>query len=283
MSTLFVFGNGFDLQHDLPTRYDPDLKILAIAAERFSGEWESYSVGGDLWSDVEEQLAYPDVDLVLEHLGAFSPDLLSDRESDRDGIIHEAEQLLTFPLEEFAQNADDKLEDVLPKAMFSDLFGPDDYFLTFNYTHTLQHLYDVDPSRILHLHGEVGVSRLILGYAPGSLTGTEILRQYDDEENYEYYHSKAYGAFAQLLAGFEKEYQHEAVIQFINQIAQPPNRIFVYGHSFGSVDRPYFEQLVRSFKDVPWTVCAYNDDALDDVCSALDAYALGIVRERHVL
>ena len=283
MSTLFVFGNGFDLQHNLPTNYDPDLKIIAIGAERFPGEWESYNVGGDLWSDVEEQLAHPDLELILEHLGQYSPDLSSDRESDRDEIIHEAEQLLTFPLDEFAQNADDKLKDAPPQPKFSDLFCPDDYFLTFNYTHTLENLYGVDPSRILHLHGEVGVSRLILGYAPGSLQGTEILREWDDEENFEFYRSQAYGTVAQRMAAFEKVYQHEAVIEFVSQIAQPPSRVFVYGHSFGGVDKPYFDYLVRSFNDVPWTVCAYNDHALDDVCRALDAYGLGVAYDRHVL
>jgi hypothetical protein len=282
VSTLFVLGNGFDLHHRLPTHYNPDLKMIAIEAERFPGEWDSYSIEGDLWSDVEEQLAHPDVDLVLEHLGQYNPDLSSDRESDRDGIIHEAEQLLAFPLEDFARNADNKLDDTSPRPEFSDLFRSDDYFLTFNYTHTLERLYGVNPSRILHLHGEVGVSPLILGYAPGSLQGTEILRQWDDEENFEFYRSRAYGVVAQRMADFEKIYQHQALIEFISQKAQPPKRVFIYGHSFGSVDRPYFEHLVRRFKDVPWTVYAYNHQALDDACGALDAYGLGVTYERHV-
>ncbi|MGI9821947.1 bacteriophage abortive infection AbiH family protein [Agromyces sp. Marseille-Q5079] len=282
MSTLFVLGNGFDLQHGLPTRYDPDLKALALKAERFPGEWESYSIEGDLWSDVEAQLAHPDVDLVLEHLGQYCPDYSSDRESDRDGVIHEAEQLLTFPLDEFAQNADDELDGVTPLHKFSGLFGRDDYFLTFNYTHTLERLYGADPSRVLHIHGEVGVSRLMLGYTPGSLQGTEVLRKWDDEESFEFYQSRAYGAVAQRLATFEKPYQHEALIEFTCQISRRPAQVFVYGHSFGSVDRPYFEHVARRFINVPWTVAAYNERTLDEVCGALHAYELGIAYERSV-
>lgn len=283
MSTLFVLGNGFDLQHRLPTRYDPHLKDLAIKAERFPGEWESYSIEGDLWSDVEERLARPDVDMVLEHLGQYAPDLLSDRESDRDGIIHEAEQLLTFPLDEFARNADAKLASAAALKKFEGLFHPDDYFLTFNYTHTLQRLYRIAPSRILHVHGEVGVSRLILGYAPGSLQGTEILGEWDDEENFEFYRSRAYGAVSRRMADFEKAYQHEAMNEFISRIPQSPRRVLVYGHSFGSVDKPYFDHLARRFNDVPWIVCAHDYQALDAVCSALDAYGVGVTYERHVI
>ncbi|KQR19144.1 hypothetical protein ASF79_15860 [Agreia sp. Leaf335] len=278
-----MLGNGFDLQHGLPTMYDPHLKTLAIRDERFPGEWESYSIGGDLWSNVEEQLAYPDLDLILEHLDQFSPDLLSDRESDRDGIIHEAERLLSFPLVEFAQNADDKLEGAIALQKFTGLFRPDDYFLTFNYTHTLERLYGVDSSRVLHLHGEVGVSTLVLGYAPGALLGTKILRQWDDKDNFEFYRSRAYCAVSRRIADFEKVYQHGAVTEFTSRVAWPPSRVLVYGHSFGSVDKPYFDNLVGRFRDVPWMVCAFNDRVLDEVCSALDAYGLKIAYERRVL
>jgi hypothetical protein len=283
MSTLFVLGNGFDLHHSLPTKYDPDLKRLAIKAERFPGEWESYSIAGDLWSDVEDQLAHPDVHLVLEHLEQHAPNYLSDRESDRDGIIHEAEQLLSFPLDEFAQNADVRLATVDRHEKFAQLFQPDDHFLTFNYTHTLEVLYGMAPSRVLHLHGEVGVSRLILGYAPGSLQGTEILHQFDDEENFEFYQSSAYGAVARRIAAFEKAYQHEAMIEFIDRIHQSTSRVMVFGHSFGGVDRPYFDHLARAFNDVSWTLCAHDDQALVDVCRAMDAYGLGITYECYVL
>ena len=175
MSTLYVLGNGFDLSHGLPTSYDPDLKKLAIQGERFSGEWEGYSINADLWSGVEEHLAHPDVDLILNHLGSFSPDLSSDRESDRDSIVHEAEKLLEFPLERFAELADEKLDTTEPDAKFVNLFRADDYYLTFNYTHTLECLYEIPSSHILHLHGEVGVSPLIIGYEPGSLKRIALL------------------------------------------------------------------------------------------------------------
>jgi len=47
---------------------------------------------------VEGNLAPPDMDMLLQHLESYAPDLLSGREGDSDGIVHEAEQLLNFPL-----------------------------------------------------------------------------------------------------------------------------------------------------------------------------------------
>ncbi len=283
MSTLYVLGNGFDLHHGLPTSYKEHLKPLACKAERFPGEWESYSFDGDLWSNVEELLARPDLDVVLEHLDQWAPDLLSERESDRDAIIHEAEQLLGFPLEDFARGADDALASTAPLPKFAGLFGPDDHFLTFNYTHTLQWLYGVPPERILHLHGEVGASRLILGYEPGSLQGAAVLAQFDHEETFEFYHSRAYDAVRQRLEEFEKAYQHDALTEFVRRMPQPPDRIVVFGHSLGRVDKPYFERLARAFEHAEWTVTAHDEETLGAVCHAMDAFGLGVAYESHVL
>ncbi|WP_029263991.1 MULTISPECIES: bacteriophage abortive infection AbiH family protein [unclassified Microbacterium] len=283
MSTLYVLGNGFDLNHELPTRYDPDLKNLAIQVERFPGEWESYSFDADLWSSVEQLLAHPDVDIILDHLGNYSPDLSSDRESDRDSVIHEAEQLLEFPLEEFAEKADQKLETTKPEAKFVRLFRPDDYFLTFNYTHTLEWLYGVPSSHILHLHGEVGVSQLIIGYEPGALQGIASLDQWDDEANYEHYRSRAYDAVKRRLAEFEKVYQHEALNDFVDRIPHAPERIVVFGHSLGSVDRPYFKSLAGLFPDAQWTIYAHREGAFEIIRAAMDDYGLDVPYDIHVL
>lgn len=38
---LFVIGNGFDLAHNLPTRFDPDFKNIATKCESESF-WELY-------------------------------------------------------------------------------------------------------------------------------------------------------------------------------------------------------------------------------------------------
>ena len=48
---LFVIGNGFDLAHNLPTRFDPDFKNIARKYEQ-DNFWDLYqSRENDIWSD----------------------------------------------------------------------------------------------------------------------------------------------------------------------------------------------------------------------------------------
>lgn len=283
MAALHILGNGFDLHHGLPTSYVPHLREIVLRSERFVGEWESYSDSADLWADVEENLAYPDSYALVDHLESWAPDLLSDRESDRDGIIYEAEQLLHFPLDDFAERADAAVEKALPSTLFQQLFGPSDHFLSFNYTHTLERLYDVDPSRILHLHGEVGGQPLIFGFAPGQLEPQPRLHDWESEENFDFYRSSAHDVLERRLLALEKKYQMGRLEEFVAGIRSQIDGVFVYGFSFGRVDGPYFEHLAQQLPQATWTILGYNADALDEACSRLDEYNCGIVYERRVL
>lgn len=283
MAALHILGNGFDRKHKLPTSYDPHLREIAIRSERFAGEWDSYSEAGELWSDVEEQLAFPNTDGLIEHLECYAPDMLSERESDRDGIIHEAEQLLSFPLEEFARRADEAVEQARPLAVFQKMFDPGDFFLTFNYTHTLERLYLIDSARILHLHGEVGGEPLILGYAQGAIRELRELREWNEEENFDYYRSTAHNVVEQRLLDFEKKYQTKKLAGFLERLRGKVDEVIVYGFSFGRVDSPYFHQLAPEVGALPWTVLAYREDALENACAQFDQYKCGIKFERRVL
>ena len=57
---LFIIGNGFDLAHNLPTRFDPNFKNIARKYEQ-DGFWDLYqSRENEIWSDFENLLGYPD-------------------------------------------------------------------------------------------------------------------------------------------------------------------------------------------------------------------------------
>ena len=57
MSRLYIIGNGFDLLHKLPTKFDPDFKNIAEKNEVISQFWSLYSSYGDeIWSDFEMNL-----------------------------------------------------------------------------------------------------------------------------------------------------------------------------------------------------------------------------------
>ena len=276
LRTLHILGNGFDLAHGLPTSFDPDLRRLAARNERYADEWESYYGFGELWADVEVNLASPDVQVMLEHIGQYAPDYGSDRESDRDSIIFEAEEMLHFPLEEFARHADQALAETAPQERFLKHFSRRDWFLTFNYTHTLERLYGIPRRQILHVHGEVDGAPLILGYAPGSLAGVDALGQWDDEDGFDYYWSTASSTLRERLIGFEKSYQIDKLKAFLRDMKGEVDHISIYGLSCGIVDKPYFLQLHESFPDALWGLGSHGAKSVSDARANFVSYGLGV-------
>lgn len=108
---IFVIGNGFDLAHNLPTKFDPDFKNIALNYEQ-DNFWDLYqSRENDIWSDFENLLGCPDFGALEEIFDGYEPDYLSDRESDRDSIIYQVDLngKLQDALYEFADNAEDCL------------------------------------------------------------------------------------------------------------------------------------------------------------------------------
>lgn len=108
---LFIIGNGFDLAHNLPTRFNPDFMNFALKYEQ-DNFWDLYQTRDDnIWTDFENLLSYPDFNSLEEIFDGYAPDYLSDRESDRDAIIFQVDLNgnLKDALYEFASNAENFL------------------------------------------------------------------------------------------------------------------------------------------------------------------------------
>ena len=88
---LFIIGNGFDIAHDMPTGFASHFRCFADKRE-YNNFWELYqSKEDDIWSDFENSLAHPDYNNLEQIFEGHQPDYLSDRESDRDDIILQAQ------------------------------------------------------------------------------------------------------------------------------------------------------------------------------------------------
>ena len=167
---LFIIGNGFDIAHNLPTKFDPDFKSITLKYEQ-DNFWELYqSRKDDIWSDFENLLSCPDFNSLEEIFDGYAPDYLSDRESDRNSIIVQVDLngKLRDALREFAGAADKRLQHIGTNESIAQLIDPDGYYITFNYTHTLEKVYGIPTEHILHIHGEAGKNNLELGYPEGT-------------------------------------------------------------------------------------------------------------------
>ncbi|CAK7022458.1 MAG: hypothetical protein PEPC_00932 [Peptostreptococcus russellii] len=275
---LVIIGNGFDIDHGLPTKFNPDFKNIS---EKYESDnfWDLYqSREGDIWSDFEKLLGNPDFNSLEETFICYGPDYLSDRESDRNGIIYQVDQSgkLQETLYEFANKAEVELNMKSPKLKFKKMFTKEDLFISFNYTHTLEKIYKVDYKNILHVHGEVGKSNLLLGYVKGEFSPEKYvidvrkkgigpfmemdIKEYIDDID-DYYVRTAYLNLYEKSKEFYKEVKVFLMKSFLNKHKAQIDKIIVYGHSC-AIDFDYFKYLNKRYSNILWEF--YVMDSQDD-------------------
>lgn len=198
MKSLFIIGNGFDLSHELKTLYEHFHEYLKEEYPESNGEgltvpepifmpdgdvrYEDANTvnllmylinnaepNGENWSDLERSMGYFDFDEAFDFL---PEDLDEDDEPDMWKNSYNNEDLarsLVDPVHSivdyFSQWIDtiDINEDIKIKSDFLKVMDKDnDFFLTFNYTKTLEVLYKAH--NVCHIHGEQDGGFLLLGH-----------------------------------------------------------------------------------------------------------------------
>lgn len=272
---LFIIGNGFDLAHELPTSFEIDFKRIAESNEANRYFWELYQTEiPDMWSDFEYCLAKPDFNTLEEIFGGYTPDYTSDHESDRDGIITLANISgnLRESLYQFSKEAEDDIVNKKAKDVYLNWFKDEDYFLNFNYTHTLEILYNINKSHILHIHGENGCDNLMLGYPMGCFMPEKY--EYDsrqkgrgpfikiDVQNYidnieDYYIRNAFQVLLKKCESFNKIYQLDKLYNFIKN--KRVDEVIVIGHSC-KIDYEYYEYINTRFPNAKWLFNPHSEE-----------------------
>ncbi len=161
---IYILGNGFDLHHQLPTSLQHFQNI--IEKKDKYGHYQNFGV---YWTDFEEDLSNLDVDDISSEY-IEGPDYMSDRESDRDGVIWQMEEFLS----ELTQIRKSALEDMVKNAVAvlknkdlidNSIFNNNDIIINFNYTPTVEILYERQP---FYIHGRYGSNDLIFGFKDDS-------------------------------------------------------------------------------------------------------------------
>ncbi|WP_161980234.1 AbiH family protein [Streptococcus sp. S784/96/1] len=230
-----------------------------------------------------------------------------DRFTEVDKAVHQALSEKpsirnAFPIENFSQifgflqsgmdsmidAANDGLNSVQPLGGFSS----DSYFLTFNYTETLEKKYGIESQKIFHIHGagdkiwgnladnisdatDINIDIDYTNYEyetgidgewdevtgeyyqyPSNLADFEVSVTYDDGEIQKETNEIAL-KIEQMNSKMIKEHQLLQLECFINQIPVVED-IIVLGVSIGEVDVPYFELLNERYPDARWFVSYYS-------------------------
>ncbi len=303
---LYIIGNGFDLHHNLNTRYSSfglflkkhhyDIYELFLEYYGFGdiNEEDKESLNDPLWCQFEEALSQMDKEQLLENYSEYVPNYSSDDFRDRDrydlpiyieSVVNKVTLEMRQVFEEFIQNLS------YPKISNEDLVHLDyqSLFLSFNYTDTLERYYNVDRKNIEYIHNKSGEeNNLILGHG---IDPKEFFEQEEtppeDPEEYErwvewksdtYDYSIERGK-DEIREYFQKSFkptqdiinQKKDFFSKLNQI----NKVYILGHSLSDVDLPYFQEIIKNLKGhQEWLVSYYKESEKED--RILPLLSLGI-------
>ncbi len=137
---------------------------------------------------------------------------------------------------------------------------PDSWFLTFNYTLTLEKVYHIPTNQICHIHGKVGKCppELVVGHNMGDDKVDEIFSSDNMSE-------EACKEVADLVKGWRKDTEgiiasHE---NFFSQLGSVED-VYVLGHSMNDIDFPYFKRIRDGVApDAKWHISVYDKDVND--------------------
>lgn len=284
---LFVIGNGFDLHHGISSRYSDFAAYLEkVDPEAFRIASDYVVPDRDLWNHLEERLAEIDVDQIEDHASNFLVSYGADDWS--DAYHHDYE----YEIDQICQAISGKL-----RYHFSDwvrqlkipqhppskvrCIDPNDVFLNFNYTPTLQRVYGVPKSHILHIHGSSldTTDDIILGHG-WDRRSSELLSRLINEDT-DVRVGGGYKLIDDLLGATFKPTReiisrNDAFFSSLSSI----NEVYVLGHSLAMVDEPYFHALLEQTPaTATWTV-SYHSDV---VATRIAAEKIGIAPERLLL
>jgi hypothetical protein len=292
--TLYIIGNGFDLNHRLPTGYG-HFKTYVRSHDRDIYDWiEDYVPAGESWADLEVALAYLDTDHIVssfEHfMGSYADEEWSD--SGHHDVQYEVDRVaggLGGTLQQLFAEWVRTIQIPDARSAHNRLAGLDinATYLTFNYTSTLTSVYQVPADNILHIHGEStdADSELVLGHAwaPEDRTSLfEIVNHEDSDhrlieamQTLDDYFSDTFKPSKQII---EDNADFFAGLEEVDQVV-------VLGHSLSPVDSTYLAAVVQALKHrlVPWTVAVLPDDDVGQKTARLGAVGVPPKRIRYRL
>lgn len=292
MKKLIIIGNGFDMAHGYKTSYNDFRDFIK---RRYKIEEEEctiipegfYNRHGEKEYDREELAAYlikilddssdeewryfetnlGNVDMFSEHYFDYPEDEDGDIDMWKSSYLNnefsscfiKAFKFLQELFEEWIKEVKISKED--NKEEVENILSDTGYFLSFNYTKTLETVYGISPKKILYIHGTLP-NNLIFGHGK---TAKEI-----EEEEQKIIGSKYVGSEDSISSCRRKTRKNtkkiiEKNIDFFKEIEKSNiERICIYGFSLSAVDIPYIEKIIQSTSsNTKWEI--YNlKDKLDE-------------------
>jgi hypothetical protein len=279
---LYIVGNGFDLWHGLPTKFSDFYYFARDLLDELDEYFDSKNTEATPWCDFENHLgrynwkSFYDAHNNLEPWeDSFRPSFVYSLEDD---IQEETEMLIDSLKEKLREWVGSISIEHLPKKF---RFSTDSLFITFNYTSTLQEVYGISKTDILHIHGcEFEFDDLVFGH--GEIlqedgepeideNGDSLRTMFTDSENSAKY--PLYALRKPVSDILEKN------IGFFDNL-ESSNIVVILGHSLNDIDLPYLSEVEKRLSGSIWIVSTHGDEGLHHLSQLTKA---GVDRQRVIL
>lgn len=263
-NTLYVIGNGFDIDHQINSRYS-DYREYCCAKDKDTYILLNniYRKPEELWCDFENGLPYIECEAffkVADHM-RIERNLPTDIEIENtaDVLCH-----IWQSMRDWISEVDSTILSKCRKYDFNNL--QDSIFLTFNYTTTLETLYKIPHDQVRHIHGCVGrdviedvdLSQIIIGHGKSREEIDEIFSECADEkvkDELKCILDKCLRKDTDRI--ISKDYK-----EFFEDLSNI-DTIYILGHSMAAVDMPYFVKIRDSVKKTAkWNVSIFGDEEI---------------------
>ncbi|WP_229201353.1 bacteriophage abortive infection AbiH family protein [Arcticibacterium luteifluviistationis] len=281
-STLYN-RKWFDLHHGLKTSYwdfrtylqNHNLELLEFIEEHT----DLASNQKTIWANFEENLSRLNMKKVLSSYSDYLPSLEDDYDK-RD--FDSFPQIIKDRVSEILEGLEESFRQFIKSIQYSDKahinaikLDSKARFLQFNYTPTLENLYNVKHNQIEYIHNSVLLDDiLVLGHGenpktiikdtwspPSHLYGKDLdIWKMEDGMSDDYTYREGESNFHSYYIKTRKESQQIIGNKrlFFDALSGIDD-IHVFGHSLSQVDLPYFKEIIKSISsNVTWTVSYYD-------------------------
>lgn len=270
---MIIIGNGFDLHHRMKTQYtDYRDYLLSIDEDNIVTCFERCDEISPeyMWNRLEEvigMLSYEDAYCYLTNYGSDEW-----RDSAHHDFQYEIDKMTEYwpglkdNLIGWIQNIKYTNEDVRLRKLISEATR----FLSFNYTNTLEVLYDVPKSKITYIHGDASKSdELVLGHRSDDwypewdrTNPDEDVRLLEASEIMDRHFENTKKQIEEIIEGhkdfFVTCYEYD--------------EIYVLGLSYNDTDRMYLQEIAVHNDKATWY---FNWHSIEDR-ECIDHYALNL-------
>ena len=261
---LIIVGNGFDLNHGIPSSYAHFKIWLSNNDKELYDFLEKYiDVSGDWWNDFERSLSEIDVPKLIRETPlekrTVDPRIPPSFSHPASWRLDSVRRTISVKFTEWVKTLDVveiKKRIELPEVSL---------YISFNYTDTLERVYGIEENRIVYIHGKASRGdELIYGHGKNQFVlENDVMEKYHLHRSDDFLIAGTYGDSERELTSHVSFWQKNIQLGLYYDVLRPAvsgaNKVCVYGLSFSEVDYPYLQWIAERNRNLKWRMSWHTE------------------------